>query len=123
MQSADTLSHNYAVILGRDKALLQLSLVEIGNILLCIQKSINELLVCFCKSVVDDLTGYLIVLRQIAVKFESIALYSFVALLLDVLDYLVYFLLVSPLLFLRSLRNATSSVPFANIFFIRDSPL
>ena len=86
MESADTLSHDNAVLLGRDKALLHLSLVEVGNVLLSVQERINKVLVCLCEGIVYNFTGNLIVLRKISVKFESVVLYSLVAVLLNILD-------------------------------------
>ena len=61
--------------------------MEVGDVLLSVEKSIYKFLVCLCESVIDDIAGHLVILRKISVEFESVVLYSSIAVLSYVLDY------------------------------------
>ena len=53
--------------------------MEIGDVLLSVEESVHELLVSLGESVIDDLTRYFIILREVAVEFECIVFYGSIA--------------------------------------------
>ncbi len=86
-QTSYSLTENNTVVVGINKALLLLSVVERRDILHCVKERVYKILVSLLQSVMDNVQRHLVVFGKFAVKFFRVFLNSTVAVFLYIFNY------------------------------------